>query len=467
MKKPLAGLVTVLAASSVQAAPWQYDWILAAGEDTPKVEVAPLKYGKSWAYAVEIDDGPSSTLTVSQPLLAKYQWNDAPPGVVGGTNHPFVGTAAVVMGGIDVSKSSNLSLVQINELKKHGWGIVNHSYWHSGNHWNPSKFLKPENFKRELFWSQAVFAELLGSGRGSTHFVFPNGDPGYGKYLNEYGIRSGSRVGGSSSRNLHSVELNLIDLSRNYLDEGPWIKSNNPLQGFPDKPQPGDFIIDFTHGMNGDPASENNKRWITRLDHIVKHYGPQGDNSMWVAPTDEVVRYHVAAGKARTTVAKGRLTVDLPEDVAGSTLTLKITGLSKKTTLKAPEGGTLYRQGDTAWLTTPVIGNTGAQLVAPRVHRIYSGDVKNVIWDTPVAIAGVRLRQFGSGSKDFVLKIDAVLPDGNVESVIPGGEAKLGNVWGGWLLYPTIPDRVAPLAKELRVTSDKDLKEMEVWAVLP
>jgi hypothetical protein len=457
----------LLTASSVQAAPWEYRWTPAAGEGITRVDVAPLKYGKIWAYAVEIDDGPSSTLTVSQPLLAKYQWNDAPPGVVGGTNHPFVGTAAVVMGGIDVGKSSNLGLVQINELKKYGWGIVNHSYWHSGNHWEPSQFLKPEDFKRELFWSQAVFAELLGSGRGSTHFVFPNGDPGYGKYLNDYGVRSGSRVSGSSPRNLLDLGFKPIDLTRNYLDEGPWAKSNNPLQGLPNNPQLGDFIIDFTHGMSGDAASENNKRWIARLDHIVKTFGPRGDNSMWVAPTDEIVNYHIAASKARTTVAQGSLTVDLPEDVSGSALTLKITGLSEKTTLKAPEGGALYRQGDTTWLTTPVIGDPGAKLVAPRVHRIYSGEVKNVTWDTSVAIAGVRLRQFGPGNKEFVLKIDVVLPDGTVESIVPGGAAKLGNVWGGWLLFPTVPDRAAPLAKELRVTSDKDLKEMEVWAILP
>ena len=84
-----------------------------------------------------------------------------------------------------------------------------------------------------------------------------------------------------------------------------------------------------------------------------------------------------------------------------------------------------------------------------------------------MVIAGVRLRKFGGGSKDFVLKIDALSSDGKTPLLIPGGEAKLGTVWGSWILYPTVPDNAAPLAKELRVTSSKDLKEMEVWAVQP
>src|SRR4028118_1471349 len=123
MKLLLVALATLLVASHVHAARWQYQWTLAAGQSTPQVEVTPLKYGKSWAYAVEIDDGPSSTLTVSQPLLARYQWNDAPPGVTGGTSRPFVGAAAIVLGGIHVGKPTNLDLEQIAQLKKNGWSM--------------------------------------------------------------------------------------------------------------------------------------------------------------------------------------------------------------------------------------------------------------------------------------------------------------------------------------------------------
>jgi hypothetical protein len=465
MKKTLLTATTLVLAANAHAATWEWKLPATAANAAPQVEVSPLKYGKTWAYSVEIDDGPASTLKVSQPLLARYQWNDAPPGITGGTNRPFVGGAAVVLGGINTGNSTGLNYEQLDQLKKSGWSIINHSYWHSGNHWDPSKFLKPEDFKRELFWSQTVFAEVLGDGRGATHFVFPNGDPFYRPHLEAFGLRSASRVGGTSSRNLLNPKLRFLDLTRNYLDEGVWSKENNALWSLPDQPQPGDFIIDFTHGMDADAESANNKRWVERLNHTAKNWGPQGDNSIWVAPTDEVVNYSLAAREAKVTIANGSLKVDLPDTVPGSALTLKISGLDEKAVLQAPQGATLYRQNNTVWLTTPVIGTPGAPPVAPRVRRIYSGEIKNLTWDKPVSIAGVRIRQFGPGAKDFVLKLDAITPDGKVESVLPGGEAKLKPVWGGWNLYYLLPDRPAIVASELRATPGKDLNEMEVWAV--
>ncbi|MBW3635143.1 MAG: polysaccharide deacetylase family protein, partial [Armatimonadetes bacterium] len=308
MKKSLLALTSLLAGSQVEAATWQFQWTPAAGENTPTVEVTPFKYGKSWAYGVEIDDGGIGALTVSQPLLARYQWNVAPPGVAGGANKPFVGTAAVVVGSIG-RNSASMNFEQIAELKKLGWSIVNHSYWHSGVHWDKTKMNTPEQFRRELFWSQSVLAEFIGGGRAPTHFVFPNGDYNYGPYLHEFGLLSGSRTSGSSPRNLFDPKLNLLNFNRNYLDTEPWKAKNNALHGLPEKPQPGDFVIDFTHGMSDDPKSINNKLWVERLNHIVKGWEPQGDNSMWVAPTDEVFDYFHASRGAKTTVTKGTITV--------------------------------------------------------------------------------------------------------------------------------------------------------------
>jgi hypothetical protein len=68
---------------------WSWEWKPAADEiASPKVEICPLKYDKEWAYAVEIDDGPASTLTVAQPLLARFAFTDAPPGLAGGRSCP-------------------------------------------------------------------------------------------------------------------------------------------------------------------------------------------------------------------------------------------------------------------------------------------------------------------------------------------------------------------------------------------
>ena len=97
---------------------------------------------------------------------------------------------------------------------------------------------------------------------------------------------------------------------------------------------------------------------------------------------------------------------------------------------------------------------------------LYAGELKNLVWDKPVALAGVRIRQFGPGSEGFIFKLDTVTPNGKIESLLPGGKSKLKEVWGGWNLYPLLPNRPAVLVKELRVTPGKDLNEMEVWEVV-
>jgi hypothetical protein len=217
--------------------------------------------------------------------------------------------------------------------------------------------------------------------------------------------------------------------------------------------------------MNADPESVNNKLWVERLNHITKSWGPQGDNSMWVAPTDEVFDYFHAARAAKATATAGSVTVTLPDSLPGSALTLKITGLSTKTTLKAPVGGTLYRQGDTAWLTTPMIGEWGVAAPSPRMRRIYSGEVKNLIWDAPVNIAGVRFLHEGKHAEGPIA-VDIVKPDGQLENIVSMDMPALQKTWGR-VLNPIVPDRPAIPSKELRITPDKSLREMEVWAIQP
>ncbi len=188
---------------------------------------------------------------------------------------------------------------------------------------------------------------------------------------------------------------------------------------------------------------------------------------MWVAPTDEVVRYRLAARAAKITVSKGMVSVTLPDNLPSSALTLKLTGINPTTVFAPPANATMYRQGSIVWLTTPTIGKPGTLLSAPHVHRIYTGPLKDLVWDKPVRIAGVRIRQFGPGTPGFVFQLDTITPEGKVLSLTPGGGSPLKAVWGGWNLYSVIPDRPAIPVKELHVTPGKDLNEMEVWAVLP
>jgi len=66
------------------------------------VTVEPVKFGKSWAYALEFDDGGVFAQDVAAPMLEKFSFTDAPPGVPGGRKIPFVASMAIypfVIGG--------------------------------------------------------------------------------------------------------------------------------------------------------------------------------------------------------------------------------------------------------------------------------------------------------------------------------------------------------------------------------
>jgi hypothetical protein len=410
---------------------------------------------------VEIDDGPVSTLTVSQPLLAQYGFTDAPPGVPGGKRMPFVGGAAVIVLRTGTPNNTFLNWEQLRTLRSQGWDVLNHGYAHIGNSYEPNGGLTAGQLRRELFWSQAIAAAELGEGRAPTHFVYPNGYTAYQAHLAEFGLRSSSRVAGQSRANVDDPKYLPADLDRNYLDEGVWSKANNPLAGLPTAPKAGDFVLDFTHGMEADPASPNHRRWQTRLEHLASHYGQAGDDSMWCAPTSEVVNYTVARKAARLQVDRGQLRLTLPEEAVGTRLTLHLTGVGPKTQFPAPDGGTLYRRGNEVWLTTPMLGKAGVPPPLPALKRVYRGPLRTVSLDRPERIAGVRVLQQGKPAAGFRLKIDLVTERGH-ETLT---DADPGVNWGSWHLFATLPERQAVVAWQVEITADPSLKEFEIWAL--
>lgn len=455
-------LFSLMIPVSAHAAVWETIW---TGDQTaPTVEISPLKYGKTWAYAVEIDDQPVSTVTVAKPLLANYFYSDAPPGVAGGKARPFVGTAALYLLKLDTGNPTVLNGEQLKELRAGGWGFANHSYWHTGNHWDKTKALSPADFRRELFWSQVLWPVLVGEGRAATHFVFPNGDPNYGPYLKEFGLHSGSRVGGKAGK-LPGEAAGWLDFTRGYLDEGVWAKEGVVLKDFPkDDALAGRVVIDFTHGIEADPNSANHTRWQKRLEHIAKTWGRDGDDSLWNAPTDEIVAYDLASKSAKITAEKGKIRVELPDEMPGSALTLHFKNWNPAAKLAVPNGATFYQKGAEAWLTTPVIGKVGANSPSPHLERIYSGKVKTVTLEEPRKIAGVRVLQRGGAKADFALSLELVGAAGTT-NLVPPEKAVLGAQWGTWHLFSTWPDREAIAASEVRVNADASLKAMEVWAL--
>lgn len=474
ISRTLRSLFVLMLPLTASAADWSWQWTPAPGEAAPTAEVCQFKYGKDWAYTVEIDDGPVSTLTVAQPLLAKYEFTDAPPGIPGGKPMPLVGGSAVIVGSVDTPNSTTMKWDGLRTLQSKGWGIINHSYSHQGRTWGtPPEILTPEQFRRDLFWSQAIFAAEVGgpAGHVPTSFVYPNGYTDYSKYLAEFGMQTGTRVGAADHGDAYSPKANWLDLDRTYLDEGPWSSGGKgkPMDAFPADPGPaaGRVFIDFTHGIDAKPESANQQRWAARLDTIAKKFGKAGRDNLWSASTGEIYEYVAARKQAKVKVESGKLTISLPDTIAGAALTVKLTGIKADTPLTAPPGATLYRKDNQVWLTTPLIGAAGAPRPKPYVKRIYAGPIKDLTWDKPVSLAAVRILQFGGVEPGFEMHLDAQAADGKTQSLIPPGQGKLPDAWGAWRLYDLIPNHPAIVATGLKASPGKSLHGMEVWVLDP
>lgn len=142
-------------------------------------------------------------------------------------------------------------------------------------------------------------------------------------------------------------------------------------------------------------------------------------------------------------------------------MTVKLNGIAETSKLEAPAGGVLYRQGRQVWVTTPMLGPAGTAPPLPHLKRIYQGPVKDLSFDTPQKIAGVRVYELGEPPVDFELAILLTTPQGDAQDFV---RTKLAPATGMWRLYSSVPDRPAPAARSLSITAHPTLKAMDVWA---
>jgi hypothetical protein len=472
MKKLVIGLLIGLTlGGSVPAAEWIWSWKPAPEDPQPQVEVCPLKYGKKWAYAIEIDDGPKWVRPFAVPFLADYHYTEAPPGVPGGVRRPFIGSVSVIAGSVD-NNDANLNGEDLRALIGSGWGVMNHSFDHRANGWSgPSAALNEQQAQEDAFWSQAVLASKLPGGRAPSGAVYANGYTEYNRAdaLAACGIIIATRVGGSSPRNVTGPATKWMDFTRSYLDEKVWSNEWNkgqPMADFPgadkDGPAVNSLVIDFTHGIERQPDSANQQRWRTRLKTIEDRWGAKGTDELWCGTTAEVAEYARAAQAARVTVTPGKLLVSIPDPVSASALTLRLRGISRQAGVEAPPGGTLHRQGEDLVLTLPRLAPWGVKPPAPRLKRIYDGPAVSVDFPKPEAIAGVTFRLFGNVPSPITYQLAVRTAAG--ETVIGSRILKSGWVVGGHL-FPILPAKPAMLGTGVKVTGAEPLKAMTIWAL--
>ncbi len=467
MDRRAAFLLTLGACAG--AVEWTWTWTPAAGDRPATATVATLKYGKDWAYAVEIDDGPKWVRSFAVPFLAAHAYTDAPPGVPGGRRMPFVGSVAVIAASTGFN-SANVDWDDLRALGEAGWGTMNHSFDHRGNHWEEKARLDDRAVAEDAYWSQTLLAAGLPGGRAPTGAVYANGYVDYNRndVLAKAGIGIATRVGGSSTRDVTSPQVRWLDFPRNYLDDGVWVKGGGEAMAqFPgaeaDGPGPGTLVIDFTHGIDQKPDSPNQQRWRTRLETIARRWGAGGSDRLWCAPTAEVADYVRAAKAAKLSVAAGRLGVTLPDGMPGSALTVRLRGIGAKAVLVAPAGGSLHRQGDDVVLTTPCIGRSGA--AAPALTAIYDGKPASLDFAKPARIAGVIVGIAGGPKAESTWRLALRTAAGEM----PIGSRTLAA--GRWVvgaqLCPIVPTAEPVLASGITVQAIPEMQRLVVWAVAP
>lgn len=455
---------------SLGAAEWTWTWH-ATGEEAPKAEICPLQYGKLWAYAVEIDDGPKWIRTFAAPFLAQYHFSDAPPGVSGGKPCPFVGSAAVIVGSVG-AYDGILRWEDVNKLVESGWGVMNHSFDHRANHWGgPSKLLTSREAREDAFWSQSVLAAHLAGGRAPTGAVYANGYVGYNQdgALEAAGIAMATRVNASSPRDVYSPDVRWMDFPRSYLDENVWSNAWNKgltLADFPlstnGSPSTNSLVIDFTHEISSVAGSPNQERWCARLQTIASRWGLEGSDTLWCAPTAEVADYVRAAAIAKVRISPGRLTVSLPDEMPGSALTLRLTGMGAGNPPPAPEGASVYRRGNELFVTTPRIGARGAVPPQPNVKCIYDGPAVSITLPKATPIAGVILRL--SGNPPASVPCELAIQTDKGARVFARLEIPAGWVVGSQLC-PIAPSEPPIVGTGIVVHASDPVKTMSVWAV--
>ena len=450
---------------------WSWEWKPAPGDKQPTAAITTFKYGKIWAYAVEIDDGPKWVRSFAAPFLANYHFTDAPPGLAGGKRLPFVGSVAVIVGGVG-SNDATVNWDDLKALLGSGWGVINHSFDHRGYGWDDKGKLKDEEISEDAYWSQAILAANLPGGRAPSAVAYANGYTDYNRNdaLAKVGIAIATRVGGQSTRDVTSPAVKWMDFTRSYLDEGTWTSQWNksaPMADFPggdkDGPPANSLVIDFTHNIDQKIDSPNQKRWITRLKTIEDRWGAGGSDVLWCAPTAEISDYVHAAKAARVSLTPGKITIRIPDNIPGSALTLKINGIGREAELKAPDGGGLYRQGDDVILTTPMIGRWGAAPPEPRLKKIYEGPAVSTDFSGPASIAGITLRYGGCPKETCTCRVALKTAAG----VQPFGERTLeGGKWAfGTALCAKLPNKPAITATGVEVQPVAEVRQMTIWAI--
>ena len=147
--------------------------------------------------------------------------------------------------------------------------------------------------------------------------------------------------------------------------------------------------------------------------------------------------------------------------MVSETLT-RSSGIPEKAALTAPPGGVLHRQGDSVWITTPVIGQAGSPSPVPGLKQVYAGPPGEIKLDKPADIAGVAVQIGHELPVKFSYRIMLKTASGErqlVEKQMPAG-------WFvGTNFHAVLPNAEPITASGLTLVPQPGINKVVVWAV--
>lgn len=296
--------------------------------DSFSVNMAPLKYNKSFAFSFTLDDGLVCDYLVAYPFFnggkvsGSYmdQWGNDQGGdgisyhglyFTDGCGNPVAFKAAIAInaksmeGGDTVSPHGFLTWKQIKTLYGAGWDVLNHSYSHAtGKNVEASYEIKKNNeeVERHLGFEMKDFVipgghdDIMSNGP-YTKAAFTSGMQtvqceDFGNYLvmldstlDLHHLKLGRlflhttnrSLNGTVNRSLSEAETSvLFDTIHNNLKKGVfWVNA-------------------FTHGVSNQNIwniSMTFPEFISFFNQLAANYGYPGADNMWMAPTQEVYEY--------------------------------------------------------------------------------------------------------------------------------------------------------------------------------
>jgi|GEM_PF-3787607 len=283
-----------------------------ANPNNLNLTTTPLRYGKSVAYSLTLDDGWKNAFTIAFPFLSGNSYEvdgitqpASPISYTDGCGNSQAFTAglsinSVNSSGIDIHTgeiTNNLTWADMQQMYDANWDILNHSYSHNAGIGAP---LPDTTYQSEVANNQSYIASQINNYSKGRTFVVPSGDTNYYPFAWEAGH---SLVANQffQADNPYGYQLKNLTDTVNFL-VNRFTMFNEVFNHYDllnlafenatsEEPL---WFADYTHSVNTvQAASVLHNQFRPFMEYVSNTYGTGGSDEVWGASLEEVWEYQI------------------------------------------------------------------------------------------------------------------------------------------------------------------------------